>query len=109
MRYGRMLRSGDVVLAKVQFTDTFEVKTRPAIILFEELNNAVVAGVTSNVNMQGIPLTRKEGAVRDSVIKLNYLFTVSSAMVSKVLFHLSREKKQRILRELTARLSQLND
>ncbi|HLC64833.1 MAG TPA: type II toxin-antitoxin system PemK/MazF family toxin [Candidatus Nanoarchaeia archaeon] len=104
-----MLRSGDVVLAKVQFTDTFEVKTRPAIILFEELNNAVVAGVTSNVNMQGIPLTRKEGAVRDSVIKLNYLFTVSSAMVSKVLFHLSREKKQRILRELTARLSQLND
>ena len=104
-----MLRSGDVVLAKVQFTDTFEVKTRPAIILFEELNNAVVAGVTSNVNMQGIPLTRKEGAVRDSVIKLNYLFTVSSAMVSKVLFHLSRENKQRILRELTARLSQLND
>lgn len=33
------LRSGDVVLAQVQFTDTFEVKKRPALVLFEEFDN----------------------------------------------------------------------
>lgn len=54
-----MPKSGDVVLAKIQFTDTFEVKTRPALVLFEEYDNIVVAGITSNVQMQGIPLTKK--------------------------------------------------
>ena len=65
-----MLKSGDVILAKVQFTDTFEVKIRPAVVLFEEFDNVVVAGITSNLKMEGIPLTKKEGAVKDSVIKL---------------------------------------
>ena len=55
-----MYRPGDVVLAKVQFTDTFEIKTRPALVLFEEYGNIVVAGITSNPVMEGIPLTRKE-------------------------------------------------
>ena len=52
-----MPKSGDIVLAKMQFTDTFEVKTRPALVLFEEFDNVVVAGITSNQNMQGISLT----------------------------------------------------
>ncbi|MGB9577310.1 MAG: type II toxin-antitoxin system PemK/MazF family toxin [Candidatus Micrarchaeia archaeon] len=102
-----MLRPGDVVLAKVQFTDTFEVKTRPAVVLFEEFDNVVVAGVTSNLEMKGIPLTRKEGAVKDSVIKLNYIFTVSKAMISKTLFHLSPEKKKKVYSELVNRLKNL--
>ena len=66
-----MLKAGDVILTKIQFVDTFEVKTRPALILFEELDNVVVAGITSNKNMKGVPLTKKEGAVTDSIIKLN--------------------------------------
>jgi mRNA interferase MazF len=103
-----MLRSGDVILTKVQFTDTFEVKTRPAVVLFEELDNIIVAGITSNLKMKGIPLTTKEGAVKDSVIKLNYLFTISKAMVSKVLFHLNSKKKQIIFKGLTDRLNVLN-
>jgi hypothetical protein len=49
-----------VTLAKVQFTDTFEVKTRPAVVLFEEFDNVIVAGITSNLKMEGIPLTKKE-------------------------------------------------
>ncbi len=32
-----MPKSGDVILATVQFTDTAEVKVRPAVVLFEEL------------------------------------------------------------------------
>jgi len=103
-----MHEAGDVVLAKVQFADTFEIKTRPALILFEEFDNVVVAGITSNRNMQGIPLARKEGAVKDSVIKLNYLFTISKGMIEKALFSLSKEKKQAVFEELVKKLKGLS-
>ena len=88
-----MLKAGDVVVASVQFTDTAEVKTRPALVLFEEYGNVVVAGITSNPKMKGIPLSKSEGAPKDSVIKLNYIFTISNEMVSRVIFRLSKEKK----------------
>ncbi|MCL5878140.1 MAG: type II toxin-antitoxin system PemK/MazF family toxin [Candidatus Bathyarchaeota archaeon] len=103
-----MLKPGDVILASVQFTDTAEVKVRPAVVLFEELGNVVIAGITSNPQMKGIPLTKKEGAVKDSVIKLNYIFTISHEMANKVVFHLSKEKKQLIFNELCKRLSKLS-
>jgi mRNA interferase MazF len=103
-----MSKPGDVVLARMQFADTFEVKTRPALVLFEEFDNVVVAGITSNLAMEGIPLTRGEGAVKESVIKLNYIFTVSRAMISKTLFHLASEKKKRVFNELVKKLEVLN-
>jgi mRNA interferase MazF len=102
-----MPKPGAVIVAYVQFTDTAEVKIRPAVVLFEELGNIVVAGITSNLKMKGIPLTKREGAVKDSIIKLNYIFTISSEMVSKIVFHLSREKKGLIFDELTKRLNGL--
>jgi mRNA interferase MazF len=108
MRRGMMLRPGDVVLAQIQYTDTFEIKKRPALVLYEELDNIVVAGITSNTKMKGILLSKEEGAVKDSVIKLNYLFTISTAMVSKTLFHLNSKKKQMVFHELQKRLSELN-
>jgi mRNA interferase MazF len=91
----------------VQFTETDEVKVRPAVVLFEELGNIVIAGITSNLKMKGIPLTKIEGAIKDSVIKLNYIFTISNEMANKVLFQLSNEKKQLVLDELSKRLSGL--
>jgi mRNA interferase MazF len=102
-----MLKAGDVIIASVQFTDTDEVKIRPAVVLFEELGNVVIAGVTSNLKMKGIPLTKSEGAIKDSVIKLNYIFTVSNEMVSKVIFHLSEKKKHLIFDELSKKLDGL--
>ena len=71
-----MLRFGLVILAKVQYTDTFETKKRPALVLFEEYGNVICAGITSNLNMEGIPLPKSEGALQESVIKLNYIFTI---------------------------------
>ena len=102
-----MPEPGDVILASVQFTDTAEVKVRPGVVLFEEYGNVVVAGITSNLKMKGIPLTKSEGALKDSVIKLNYIFTISNEMATKVLFHLSKEKKQLIFDELNKKLSSL--
>jgi mRNA interferase MazF len=107
MRLGKMLKPGAVILASVQFTDTGEVKVRPAVVLFEELGNVVVAGITSNLQMKGIPLTKSEGAIKESVIKLNYIFTISNEMANKVIFNLSKEKKQLIFDELNKRLSGL--
>ena len=103
-----MLKSGDVVIAQIQFTDTYDIKKRPALVLFEEFDNVVVAGITSNLEMKGVLLTKKEGAVKDSVIKLNYIFTISKAMISKTLFHLGKEKKRMVFDELIKRLDELN-
>ena len=73
------------------------MKTRPGVVLFEELGNVVIAGITSNLKMKGIPISKSEGALKESVIKLNHVFTISEEMVSKVIFHLSKEKKCLIL------------
>lgn len=104
-----MPNSGTVVLTKVQFTDTFEVKTRPAVVLFEEFDNIVVAGITSNQNMQGIPLTKKEGAVKECVIKINYIFTISKRMIEKELFSLTKEKKKLVYDALMKQLQRLSE
>ena len=109
MRPGKMFNSGDVILTKLQFTDTFEIKIRPALVLFEEFGNLVLAGITSNTNMQGIPLTKDEGAIKESVIKLNYIFTVSKLMIEKSLFTLSKEKKKLVFNELIKNINALND
>ena len=103
-----MLSPGDVILTNLQFTDTFEIKKRPALILFEEFDNLVVAGITSNLNMKGISLKKEEGAIKDSVIKLNYIFTVSRVMVEKELFSLSKEKKKKVFDELVNKLRVLS-
>ncbi len=102
-----MHKPGDVILTTIQFTDTLETKTRPGLVLFEEFGNIVVAGITSNPAMQGIPLTKEEGSVKDSVIKLNYIFTVSSMLVKKKLFELTRQKKQLVHKQLSRRLGGL--
>ena len=96
---------GEVILAKVQYSDTFEIKERPALVLFEEYGNVVVAGITSNMNMKGISLTKKEGAIKDSIIKLNYIFTISEKMIKKILFNISKDKKEIIKEEIMRKLS----
>lgn len=99
-----MPKFGEVILAQVQFVDTFEIKTRPALVLFEEYGNVVVAGVTSNTDMKGVSLKKEEGAIKDSIIKLNYIFTISKEMIKKVLFSVSKEKKKVIRDEFIKRL-----
>ena len=100
-----MHKFGEVILASVQYTDTFEIKKRPALVLFEECGNIIVAGITSNLNMKGFPLSKKEGAISDSIIKLNYIFTISEKMIEKNLFHISEDKKQLVKSELFKRIN----
>jgi mRNA interferase MazF len=108
MRIGKMLNSGDVVLANIQFTDTFEIKKRPCVIIFEEFDNIIVAGITSNKNMKGIKLTKQDGAIKDSVIKTNYIFTLSEKMIEKKLFTLNKTKKSELKKNLINKINNLN-
>lgn len=102
-----MPEPGEVLLATIQFTDSFQVKRRPVVVLFEELGNVIVAGITSNTKMKGIPLLKREGAIKDSVIKLNYIFTISRLMIHKPLFALTAKKRHLVLDGLTERLEGL--
>lgn len=99
-----MYRFGNIVLAQVQYTDTFEIKKRPALVLFEDNGNIVVIGITSNLKMNGIPLNKKEGAIKDSIIKINYIFTISEKMIEKILFSISKEKKEMVKNELIRKI-----
>jgi len=105
MNSGKKYEFGDVILTKAQFVDSYEIKNRPAVILFEEFGNIVVAALTSNPEMEGIKVSKKEGAVRDSVIKLNYTFTISEKMVKKFLFKLTKEKKKIVREEFVKKLN----
>lgn len=77
------------------------------MVLYEEHNNVVVAGITSNTKMGGIPLSIEEGVVKESVIRNNYIFTVSSALILRVIFHLTATKRNMVYDAIVERLGSL--
>ena len=64
-----MPKSGDVVITRVQFADSEGSKIRPALVLFEELGNIVIAGITTNLQMKGIRISTSEGAELNAIAK----------------------------------------
>ena len=46
---------GDIILAEVQFTDTFEIKTRPVLVLFEGMGNIIVMGLLVTIKWKEVP------------------------------------------------------
>lgn len=102
-----MPKAGDVIITRMQFIDNQGSKIRPALVLFEELGNIVIAGITTNLQMKGIRISTKEGAAQDSIIKLNYIFTITDEAILKTVFHLSSEKKRLVFDELSKRLEGL--
>ena len=102
-----MPEAGDVILTRVKFTDSDDSKIRPSLMLFEELGNIVIAGITTNTRMSGINISKNEGAAQDSVIKLNYIFTITNAAIIKTVFRLSPEKRNLVFDELMSEFSAL--
>lgn len=102
-----MPKSGDVIITRMQFIDDKGSKIRPALVLFEEMGNIVIAGITTNLQMKGIRISTKEGAAQDSVIKLNYIFTITNEAILKTVFHLNPEKKRAVFDELNKKLEGL--
>jgi mRNA interferase MazF len=104
MKSGTQLKFGDIILAEIPFVEINEVKKRPALVLFEEHNNVILMGITSNPLMKGIQITKKEGALTNSIIKLNYIFTIDKNKIIKKLFSLSKNKKDLISREFIKKI-----
>ena len=102
-----MPKAGDVIITRIQFANSEGSKIRPALVLFEELGNIVIAGITTNLQMKGICISTNEGAVQESVIKLNYIFTITDGAIIKTVFQLSPKKKRLVFEELAQRLSSL--
>ncbi|MGP6207774.1 type II toxin-antitoxin system PemK/MazF family toxin [Cuniculiplasma sp. SKW3] len=102
-----MPEPGDVILTRVKFTDSDDFKVRPALILFEEYGNIIIAGITTNTKMSGISILKSEGAAQDSVIKLNYIFTITNTAIIKTVFRLTLEKRNLVFYEFTKKLSVL--
>ena len=86
MKPGKMhnFQFGDIIIAQIQFIDSLELKSRPALVLFEEGGNIVIAGISSNLERTGVKLLKKEGAVKDSIIRLNYIFTISEKTIDSI-------------------------
>ena len=99
-----MPESGDVVLVNLKFVDGDEYKKRPALVLYKEYGNLVVAGITSNTRMGGIQLSESEGAIKPSVIKLNYLFTIPGHAIERYLFSVGVEKRRTVFDGLIERM-----
>ncbi|MFT4250796.1 MAG: type II toxin-antitoxin system PemK/MazF family toxin [Candidatus Woesearchaeota archaeon] len=101
MRYS----CGDIILIQMQFADTLEVKLRPAVVLYQQFDNLVVAGITSNTRMKGVTVP-KGVLAKESVIKLNYVFTFSSSLVKKHLGQLSQSTWSSLRKEFMKLISQ---
>jgi len=101
---GKKHEFGDVVLVDAQFIDRKESKVRPALVLYSEQGNTAVSAITSNPTRRGIPLTKKEGAVLDSIIKINYLFTIPDSFVIRQLFTVGYQKREMIKSAFLKRL-----
>mgnify|MGYP001626245155 FL=1 len=104
---GSMPKAGDVVITRVQFADSEGSKIRPALVLFEELGNIIIAGITTNLKMKGIRIYTNEGAAQESVIKLNYIFTITDSAIIKTVFRLSPEKRRLVFEEFIKKLESL--
>jgi hypothetical protein len=57
--------------------------------------------------MNGIRISKNEGAAQDSVIKLNYIFTITNEAIIKTVFQLSSEKRNVVFDELMKKFSAL--
>ena len=65
-------------------------------MLFEEYSNVVVAGITRNLQIDGVILKKRKGLPVDSVVKLNYIFTIDKSTVVKKLCEITNEEKAQV-------------
>lgn len=107
MNFGKMYNSGDVILANISFVDSLKSKKRPAVILFQDYNNIIVAAITSNLSMDGVSLSIEDGMLKESVVKINYIFTITQEQIDKKLLELSLNKKKEIYKNLELKLKGL--
>jgi mRNA interferase MazF len=101
------VKAGEIVLIDVPFIDNSNSKIRPAFVLFSDFENIVVIGITSNLKMSGIRLTKGEGLIKESILKLNYIFTLPKHTVIQKICYLCYSKRKEIYLELEKLLREI--
>ena len=92
MKFGKMHSFGEIVLASVQFTDTFEIKKRPVLVIksANDLNDFVCLQITSkhsSGNLLKIENTDIENGVLKliSFVRYDKCFTLNTQIIDKKL------------------------
>jgi len=102
-----LFKAGQVVLIDSPFTSSSGHKLRPALIVNITRVDVIILPITSNLNADGVLITKKEGAAEDSIIKLNNIFTIYNSEIKHIFFELTKEKKREVYTELIKRFSSL--
>ncbi len=101
---------GKIVLVPFPFTDLTAAKLRPALVIYEAENDAVVAFISSKIPSElsegdilitkDDPGFRKAGLKADSVIKLDKIATVLKDLIVGELGELDEGLKKQVNRKL---------
>ena len=80
------MKKGDIVLVTFPFTDLSSFKLRPALVLFSENDDAVLAFITSNLSSRHshdvfIRQSASNNLEMDSVIVIRKLFTANKKLI----------------------------
>jgi mRNA interferase MazF len=90
------MKKGDIVLVTFPFTDLSSSKQRPALVLFSENEDAVLAFITSKLSFRHthdvfIEQSAENNLETDSVIILRKLFTGSKKLIRGKIGDLDRK------------------
>ena len=107
---------GDVVLVSFPFTDLTSTKRRPALVISPDAVNRmdedlILVAITSQLNpfpnsIQVLPTECEDGALpKESMIKLNKMFTLTTALITKKLCCVNDQKLNQVLASLRALFS----
>lgn len=100
MKHGKTYEFGEIVLASVSFPNGTGIKQRPVLILFQKRKNIIVTGITSNLSREGVLIKKEEGLDKDSIVRLDYIFTIDDSNIKKKLITISESKKKEICKKL---------
>jgi len=94
------IKAGQVVLIDFSFIDNSSSKVRPALVLYSDYDNIILAAITSNLKHSGIKLTKADGLLKDSIIKLNSIFTIPKHLIIMNVCSLNLKKRQEVYSKL---------
>ncbi|MHA1733388.1 MAG: type II toxin-antitoxin system PemK/MazF family toxin [Promethearchaeota archaeon] len=97
--------SGDIVLVEVPFPDRTGSKRRPFLVVQVSGNNVVGLAITSQLRQgpRGVLITKEEGILKDSVILLDYAFTIDRSSIEGELLRCPRTLRAAVFCELVAK------
>ena len=83
-----MFKKGDIVVIPVPFTDNATVKKRPAVVLFNNFGDVLVAQITSkvysdNLSFKLMPADVSVALPKQSYVRIYKLFVMQEYLIEK--------------------------